>query len=109
MRRLFALCAAILICFTLSLPVAAAEASGDADVSFTTGFIRGVSFPRLTNVSSVYDSSATIWIDNINVPPAAALNLSGSVGIYFSYYTAGKSSIVFGMVLPLLLKMSIFL
>lgn len=93
MRRLFTLCAAILICFSLSLPVAAVEASGSADISFTTGFVRSVNFPRLTNVTSVYDSTGTMWIDNINVPPAGALNLSGSVGVYFSYYTAGNKEI----------------
>lgn len=96
MRRFFSSVLVVLILTgVLLVPVSAAEASGTADVSFTTGFFRSVSFPRLTNVTSVYDSSATIWIDNINVPPAAALNLSGSVGVYFSYYTAGKSSIVF--------------
>lgn len=95
MRRLFALCAAIIICFSLSVPVSAAEASGTADVQFTNMSPVGMNFPRLTNATKVKDSSATMWLDNINVPPSVALNLSGSIGIYFSYYTAGNSQIVF--------------
>ena len=95
MRRLFALACAVLVCFNLALPVSAASASGSADVVFNNDIYHTIDFPRTSAAAAdwMYSRAGPISLSWINVPPSMALNLSGAVGVYFSYYTASKSAI----------------
>lgn len=96
----------------LVLPAGAADVSGTVTLSFFKDFMVedslnsyidtvDISFPRLADSSLVYsegpysddDKPYTVSkLYRLNIPPSVGLDVSGSIGIYFSFYAQSSKS-----------------
>lgn len=93
MRRLWSLVVACVVCLGLMVPVSAADLSGSGTVRWDPTFSNSCTFPSIGNMATKgsTSSSAGFYFYNLDVPASTQLNVSGTLGVYFSYFFAGTA------------------
>lgn len=75
----------------------AANLTGTADITFLSGSstqqVVSFTFPHMSDVTKNGSGSTQKKFYSLNVPPSVALNASGSLSVYFSYYITSSMSL----------------